>query len=327
MLLFGLAYSKDGEYKKSFPSRIKPQSNTTTQLVGNIKFEETFADSLAIDQWIIVNADSSRINGRETVGEFVETLVFPDGSQVLAQMTGTYFWASNFANAYGKLIDEWLISPELPVVEAGDTLSFFAGSIGEQDHDSLQILLSIENPQGKIQSFDFPLKRIRVAGPVGSWHLYEVGLDIPEAIGKSVWIALRYWHTDGGSFGSHSDNVWIDHISVVNNPTTAIIENLSTVIDEIELAQNYPNPFNSYTNITYSLVQTARVRLIIYNMLGQKVQTLVDNELRSPGKHVAEWNGRDNNDKTVNSGIYFYQLETSTNTQKLTKTKQMIFVK
>jgi immune inhibitor A len=95
------------------------------------------------------------------------------------------------------------------------------------------------------------------------------------------------------------------------------------------LDQNYPNPFNPVTIITYTL-RTAgevgaplpRTNLSIYNVLGQKVKTLVD-QVQIPGTYEVTWDGTDRLGRPVASGIYFYRLERGNDSQ----TKKMILVK
>ena len=70
---------------------------------------------------------------------------------------------------------------------------------------------------------------------------------------------------------------------------------------------NYPNPFNPQTIINYQLPNEANVNLKIYNLLGQEVRTLV-NENNIAGEHSIIWDGKDNIGKQVGSGIYFYNL-------------------
>jgi hypothetical protein len=78
------------------------------------------------------------------------------------------------------------------------------------------------------------------------------------------------------------------------------------------LKQNYPNPFNTRTIIEYYLhgISEREVAIDIYNILGQKVRTLCDG-LQSGGSHSIYWNGRDDYDNDVPSGIYFYQLKSA----------------
>ena len=74
------------------------------------------------------------------------------------------------------------------------------------------------------------------------------------------------------------------------------------------LAQNYPNPFNPQTTIKFSLPDKKTVRLEIFNMLGQKVRTLINAELAA-GYHHFVWNGKNSLGESVSSGIYFYRLQ------------------
>lgn len=83
------------------------------------------------------------------------------------------------------------------------------------------------------------------------------------------------------------------------------------------LAQNYPNPFNPTTTIEYHLTTATPIRLEIYDLLGRKVTTLV-NQTQPPGNHQVTWNAGN-----LASGIYFYTLQTSnykeTNTMLIAK--------
>jgi hypothetical protein len=80
------------------------------------------------------------------------------------------------------------------------------------------------------------------------------------------------------------------------------------------LEPNYPNPFNATTALVYNLpsigAQPAPVRLTIYNILGEKVKSLVE-ERQQPGRHIAYWDGTDQYSVPVASGIYIYRLEVS----------------
>jgi len=72
---------------------------------------------------------------------------------------------------------------------------------------------------------------------------------------------------------------------------------------------NYPNPFNPTTTINFSLPEESNVNLSVYNVKGQKVKQLV-NEHFTSGQHSIVWNGKDNNNKSVASGLYFYKIST-----------------
>jgi flagellar hook assembly protein FlgD len=88
------------------------------------------------------------------------------------------------------------------------------------------------------------------------------------------------------------------------------------------LFQNYPNPFNPTTTITYELPQTSNVRLEVFNILGQRVATLV-NETQEAGFYQLQWDGRDNNHLRVASGMYLYRIQAD----KFSSVKKMLLVK
>jgi hypothetical protein len=101
------------------------------------------------------------------------------------------------------------------------------------------------------------------------------------------------------------------------------VKQLDGLPTEFTLEQNYPNPFNPTTNIQYSLPQSASVSLIIYNMLGQKVATLIDGQSQTAGNYNYTWNGKDMSGNQLASGIYFYQLKT----KDFSMTKKMMMIK
>lgn len=78
---------------------------------------------------------------------------------------------------------------------------------------------------------------------------------------------------------------------------------------KLELSQNYPNPFNPTTTIKFGLPDEGRVKLSVYNILGQKVAELFDG-FKQAGYHTAIWNGKNTIGQQVASGIYIYRIET-----------------
>ncbi len=76
----------------------------------------------------------------------------------------------------------------------------------------------------------------------------------------------------------------------------------------LALHTNYPNPFNPSTTISFSLPKTAPVKLVIYNIRGQKVKSLLNESLEA-GNHRVVWDGRDDTNRSVGSGVYYTRLE------------------
>jgi len=88
-------------------------------------------------------------------------------------------------------------------------------------------------------------------------------------------------------------------------------------LSSFNLQQNYPNPFNPATQINYYIPVDTHVKLIIYNMLGNKVATLVDED-KSAGEYSVQFNA-----SSLSSGVYIYRLQTN----YFTATKKLTFLK
>jgi len=90
----------------------------------------------------------------------------------------------------------------------------------------------------------------------------------------------------------------------------------------IKFLKNYPNPFNPRTTISFEIAEKGKTEVEIYNVKGQKVKTLLSENLEA-GNHSVIWNGKDNNEKLVASGMYFYKVSVNDN-QRINK---MIMIK
>jgi len=88
------------------------------------------------------------------------------------------------------------------------------------------------------------------------------------------------------------------------------------------LEQNYPNPFNPLTTIQYRVNQESEVSIIIYDLMGNEISTLI-NGYKHPGQYTVLWNGKNNLDQAVGSGIYFCTLQAG----NFIQTRKMIYLK
>ena len=88
------------------------------------------------------------------------------------------------------------------------------------------------------------------------------------------------------------------------------------------LLQNYPNPFNPVTKLRYDLPENSHVNITIYDMLGRAVKTMV-NQHQNAGHRSIIWDGTNDYDNTVSTGIYLYQIQAGA----YTRTKKMVFLK
>ena len=92
--------------------------------------------------------------------------------------------------------------------------------------------------------------------------------------------------------------------------------------NEFTLYQNHPNPFNPKTSISYSIPELCHIELIIYNMMGQEISTLV-NEQKEAGSYTTIWNGKNYLGKLMPSGLYFYKIKAGNHI----KTQKMMLLK
>lgn len=97
---------------------------------------------------------------------------------------------------------------------------------------------------------------------------------------------------------------------------------IMTIPDEYELGQNYPNPFNPSTSIPYTLPQSGRTRVLVYDVLGREVKVLADGE-HEAGVYQIVWDGTDYRGEPVGSGVYFFTIQSKT----FTATRKMILLK
>lgn len=103
----------------------------------------------------------------------------------------------------------------------------------------------------------------------------------------------------------------------IGNSTDATFTDNQILPDNLILAPPHPNPFNNYVNISFDLIRSGRVKLDIYNILGQNVKNLTD-EKYGAGKHEIRWDGSDSRGIKLPSGIYFIRLK-SENTERIQK--------
>ncbi|RKY87001.1 hypothetical protein DRQ09_05195, partial [candidate division KSB1 bacterium] len=108
----------------------------------------------------------------------------------------------------------------------------------------------------------------------------------------------------------------------INGKIISIENNIAGIPDRYYLNQNYPNPFNSETTISFCIPEITRVSVKIYNLLGQVVKTLIDSDI-FPGYYTVKWNGKNDYDEDVASGIYFITIKTP----NFIDTKKMVFIK
>ena len=144
-------------------------------------------------------------------------------------------------------------------------------------------------------------------GVVGWRGIYQISID------NSTLQIEGYWYTG---------LPLIDPPTFFTNPTSYI--RVISEVEEYEIShnllclQNHPNPFNPSTTISFSIQEESKTELSIYNIKGQKIKTL-KNEEYTNGNHSVIWNGDDNFGNYVSSGVYFYKLNVNGKTEVVKK--------
>jgi hypothetical protein len=177
------------------------------------------------------------------------------------------------------------------------------------------------NPTGPDSIFRFP------AVTSFDWTQYSTTFYVPKdslTITGSTKGPINSMEIRLHVYSTFVGTVYFDHITIER--IAGVVSVNEQVAGEIprtyELSNNYPNPFNPSTVIQYAVPRQGNVSLVIYNVLGQAVRTLVDMPLAA-GRYTARWDGRDNNGRFVGTGVYFYRL----NADQTSLVKKMLLVK
>ncbi|MCH8928110.1 MAG: T9SS type A sorting domain-containing protein, partial [Candidatus Marinimicrobia bacterium] len=217
-----------------------------------------------------------------------------------------YGYFSESDSAYINEIGYSFRSDNVPFT-AGETISFEAYNIRKSNAVSVfvnGIFLSYLNTTDE-----------------NSWGTVK-SLIIPMNLVDSVNV-IRFENTD--ALLNNEISEWGVRNIEPSSPIIGISPGGTSVIRSYELKQNFPNPFNPITTIEYSLETRSDISLIIFNLNGQEVARLVDEE-KGAGKHSVKWDASD-----LASGIYFYRLQANPTSVlragNFVRTKKMVLLK
>ena len=140
--------------------------------------------------------------------------------------------------------------------------------------------------------------------------------DVPIAIASAAVQGEEGWYRDASVEPAKTYHYELLIRTENGDDYRSPVVTITTDARRLALYQNVPNPFNPQTSIRYDLPLSARVRLLIVDVAGRRVRTLVDEE-QAAGSRAAIWNGRDDAGHAVASGVYFYVLDAGK--QRLTR--------
>ncbi len=164
----------------------------------------------------------------------------------------------------------------------------------------------------------------------GDLELIYIGhngiVHVWDAPGHYYAPSYLYWYHPYGN-EKHSGRLDTLHLNVISAIDDS--DDNANIPDRFYVKPNYPNPFNPSTTIRFGLPSPAYVELSVYNLLGQKVSSLIS-ELRPAGRQEAVWNGTNQSGQRLASGLYIYRLEAQTKDnqrQLFSKSGKMILLK
>lgn len=270
------------------------------------------------DLWLVrldSNGDSlwSKTYGGTYRDAGISVQEMSDNKIMVLGYTESFYW---FEGEYDR--DIWLLVTD----QEGDPIwaSTFGGPYTEYGH--------IINPT---DDGNFIITGYTESFGAGGWDLLILKVD---GEGNEIWSKTyggslkdfgQYIYQDqsGGyvcigtteSFGAGGWDAWVFKTDSEGNtdlPTKLeepSLSNDSRFPTKYYLSQNYPNPFNPVTTIKYGLFKSGNIKIDIYDVLGNKIKELV-NVYQNAGHHQVIWNGTNNQNELVSSGIYYYQLIT-----------------
>jgi hypothetical protein len=273
-------------------------------------FNDTSATGFPPPGWIMINQDG---NVDPTDTAWYSSLT-TGGTGSLGPYEGLAFAADYYGTANGFYIDDYLITPNTggsPPPGTVDSLTFWLtsrlSSSGDYP-DSLDIRVSTTGRNAN----DFTVRLGYVLAPKANWTRFAYSLPIA----ANRYIAFRYLMYDGGPSGSNSDKVCLDDVRISRYSSTAVRES-GQLPTRFALGQNYPNPFNPSTRITFELSNAGLAVLKVFNILGEEITTLVNEQL-SPGTYTATFSA-----ENLPTGVYIYRLTSGT----YSSTKRMLLTK
>lgn len=169
------------------------------------------------------------------------------------------------------------------------------------------------NPVGQQNDYQFTFPNATSF----DWTPFHLDIQVPQDTNaKAIEVRLHVYSTFAGTV--YFDDLTIQKLSGV----TGITDWNKFVPGKFMVYQNYPNPFNPTTTISYEIPNSTQVKIVVYDMLGREVATLLNSDQQA-GVHQVVWDGRNSFGQQVASGSYIYRITAGENVQ----VKKMVFLK
>ena len=297
------------------PGTITFEENTTLEVVGTYTYTETFPEDATLTWSVtgdLVNCffiaqeqDNARI-GKLTIGFAAKDYENPADPDMDNEYVGRVN-VSDGVDANGDAdtaIDHFLdvVITVTNVDEAG-VVTFSASNV----EVGVELTATVSDPDGGITGETWQWAR---SSDKTMWTAISGATSdsyTPVAGDSGNYLRATVSYTDAQGSGKSAQAVISPKVAAGKLALLSDTEFVPDVPDTFSIAQNYPNPFNPETTIPYALPQSVHVRLVIYNVLGQEIRTLV-NEIKPAGYYRVVWDNKDDFGKSVSSGIYLYRI-------------------
>jgi hypothetical protein len=244
-------------------------------------------------------------------------LMFANVSRLCAQGTVTAESLPSVATAATGATITADVNIDLSQTSPAQLLGSFSGTLrwnpavlGFVSHSGVKAGFTGVVGTGNTASGQLTFNGANPAGAAGKSNVLTVTFNVIGTNGASTMLDLEFSAmTAALTFAN-----LLPLLTVTDGSVTIMTTSVKDAVANAEiptayaLRQNHPNPFNPETEIIYELPRTSQVTLVVFNLLGKKVKTLV-NEAMPAGRHTARWDGTDGARKGVSSGIYLYRME------------------
>jgi len=241
---------------------------------------------------------------------YSQSIVIPTGASIYVPL-GADICAGEYGNITGNIYGEGTQCGQTPVPV--ELISFTANVIEYTVILKWQTTTELNN-----YGFDVERKMQNASSEAQLWN--KIGFV--EGYGNSNSLK-QYSFTDKNPVGGSVFQYRLKQIDTDGKFEYSDIVEVELIPNEFVLYQNYPNPFNPTTTIKYALPFESKVKIVLYNSLGERITELV-NELQSVGYQEAAWNASNNA-----SGVYIYTIETvpTNGTKTFTSVRKMMLIK
>ena len=264
---------------------------TPENFVTDINYGEMVVSDSYNNPMVAVGLPSEVYIGQPPVAYSIQNIM----GELTAGGTGSFEVHMTNTETVGTISFEIADHPEYLTVTSIEALDRFSSGVidGSSGEDT-------EGENFYFLGYDF-------AGgiPAGSGGIIKVNVQMNQNIDNPN-VMLFFEEVSAGDAGANAINATSEGLGLFN--TTMLSSDLgSTVPDKYGLNANFPNPFNPVTFITYDLAGDGQVDLSVYNIVGRKVKTLVNN-YETAGRKTTAWYGVDDSGNPLSAGMYFYRL-------------------